>query len=178
MSRGLVLIILFFVFLCIKNLVSLVTQEDEIIIITCYHFHSRKPCDMRLIRCLRSPNDLYTISHFAAFNIFRYNRRSRQNLSSSVQSCHSKAIFHLPFPILSQQVASACLFASLTPHIGDFKATENFSVKFQQMYSLFPRVCYFYACLRLARIFLKVKPTSQTRDCLRLLAVPNNTKVN
>ena len=53
-----------------------------------------------------------------ATNIPRCNRRSRQNLSlslvtSSVQSCHSKAIFHPPFLISSQQAATAQLEISL-----------------------------------------------------------------
>lgn len=72
------------------------------ITITCYHFHSRKPLDLRLIKYHHSPAGLYTISRLVPFNTLRYNRRSRQNLSSPVQSCHSKAIFHLPFLVLSQ----------------------------------------------------------------------------
>lgn len=69
-------------------------------------------------------------------NIFRYNRRSRQNLSAScacglsVQFCHSKAIFH-----------PHSFFPSQHPSGG------KFSVKFLQTYSLFQRVIKVYSVI-------------------------------
>ena len=97
-----------FVLLAKKSrLLNLLRRRDNNI--TCYHFYSHKPYNMCLIRCLHLPAYLYTIDYCTPFNIFRYNRRSRQNLSLSVQSCHSKAIFHLSFLIFSQQVTFSLL---------------------------------------------------------------------
>ena len=76
--------------------------EDETYI-PCYHFYLSIPHSTDLYRCLHSSNCRTPGQFQTPFNIFRYNRRSRQNLShlSKVQFCHSKAIFDLSFLILA-----------------------------------------------------------------------------
>lgn len=98
--------------------------EDETYI-PCYHFYLSIPHSTDLYRCLHSSNCRTPGQFQTPFNIFRYNRRSRQNLShlSKVQFCHSKAIFDLSFLISSQQKLSVPTFAIVTMClIGNWKS--------------------------------------------------------
>lgn len=114
------------------------------------------PYDICLTKYHHSPTSLYTISCLVPFNTLRYNRRSCQNLS-------------LWFSPATPKPSSICLSSFslskllLLPNYNKrirwlalINVTENLSVKFPQMYSLFPRVSYF-AFLRLSWKILKVK---------------------